>query len=128
MPITRNRLSIKKTLTLKNAPANWAALAVYSVVGFFLAPFVLHRLGEEQYGLYYLVFSFLGYYSVLDLGMESSTEKYVASYYATGDEEGLNCLIALVVVALVCVGAMYLGSIFRLSPAFLRAVRRRQGK
>lgn len=122
-----------KTLAIKNAVANWVALAVYSVIGFFLAPFVLHHLGDQQYGLYYLVLSFLGYYSVLDLGIRSSTVKYVASFHATGDEEGLNCLInttvfaycciAIVFIVLVLVGVFYLGSIFRISPDFLHTAK-----
>jgi O-antigen/teichoic acid export membrane protein len=40
-------------------------------------------LGVEQYGIYALVISFVGFFGILDLGVSPSMVKYVAEYHAT---------------------------------------------
>ncbi|MGH9352046.1 MAG: oligosaccharide flippase family protein [Terriglobia bacterium] len=125
-------MSIKK-LTAKNAITNWLSLGATMVIGFLLAPFILHHLGDDAYGLYYLIVSLTGYYGLLDLGIRSSIVKYVASYNATGDQEGLNRLInttifsysvlAMVVLAATFIGSFYVDSLFRITPAFLKTAR-----
>jgi O-antigen/teichoic acid export membrane protein len=58
-------------------------------VGFFLSPFILHRLGDDAFSLWVLVFSLTGYYGLLDLGIRASIIRYVAKFAATEDEEQL---------------------------------------
>ena len=52
----------------RNVVANWASYVVTAVVGFLLAPLLLHRLGNTGYGLWTLVLSLTGYFGLLDLG------------------------------------------------------------
>ncbi|MGH9469889.1 MAG: oligosaccharide flippase family protein [Terriglobia bacterium] len=122
-----------KSLTAKNAITNYMGVAVAMVIGFLIAPFILHHLGDEAYGLYFLILSLTGYYGLLDLGIRSSVVKYVASYNATGDQEGLNRLInttlfsysvlGAFILVLTLVGSAYVDHFFRISPAFLRTAR-----
>jgi hypothetical protein len=35
-----------KLQAVKNVTATWMGLAIHAVVGFFLSPFILHRLGD----------------------------------------------------------------------------------
>lgn len=97
------------------------------VVGFLLTPFILHRLGDEAYGLWVLVFSFAGYYGVLDLGISSAVIRYVARFSATHDHEQLarfvntilflfSC-VALFLLLVTLIASWYVGDIFRISPA-----------
>lgn len=44
-------------------------LALLTCIGFVLTPFTIHWLGEEQYGIWALASAFIGYYSLLDLGL-----------------------------------------------------------
>ena len=53
---------------LRNIASNWAGYVVQVAVGFFLTPFVVHSLGETQYGVWTLVVGVTGYYGLLDLG------------------------------------------------------------
>lgn len=41
--------------------ANWAALTTTLIFGFFLTPFMLHRLGDAAFGLWVLMASLGGY-------------------------------------------------------------------
>jgi O-antigen/teichoic acid export membrane protein len=59
------------------------------LVGIFLSPFILHRLGDAAYGIWVLIFSVTGYYGMFDLGIRSSIIRYVSKYIATGDKEKL---------------------------------------
>ena len=102
-------------------------------VGLFLSPFILHRLGDDAFGLWVLVFSVTGYYGLFDLGIRSSIIKYVAKHAATRDYGHLNRLIntslfsygclAMVLLLITGMGSWYIGSVFRIAPAFLRTAR-----
>jgi O-antigen/teichoic acid export membrane protein len=40
-----------KVEALKNVGSSWFGLAVSIIVGFFLAPLILHKLGDDAFGL-----------------------------------------------------------------------------
>lgn len=122
-----------KSLTATNTLANWSALIINTVVGFFLAPFILHRLGDSANGLYYLIGTVVGYYSLLDLGIGSSVIQYVAKFNATGDTENLYqvvnttlfayAILGFILLGVTCLGYFYIDSLFRISPDFLQTAR-----
>ena len=80
----------EKTQILKNVGSSWSALAINVMVGIFLSPFILHRLGDAAFGIWVLIFSVTGYYGLFDLGIRSSIIRYVSKYTATGDREKLT--------------------------------------
>jgi O-antigen/teichoic acid export membrane protein len=62
----------------QNVLSNWFALAVTTVVGFFLSPFVVHHLGNLAYGVWVLIGSLVSYMSLLDLGLRGAVTRYVS--------------------------------------------------
>jgi len=68
-----------------NVIFNWISLAVVTLTGFFLAPFVVHRLGNVAYGVWVLVASLNSYMGLLDLGMRGAVTRFVSKGYAQGD-------------------------------------------
>ena len=122
-----------KVEALKNIGSNWFGLAVTIVVGFFLSPFILHKLGDDAFGLWVLVFSVTGYYGLFDLGIRSSIVKFIAKYQAVKDYERITCLVntslfsygvlALALLSLTVLGSFYVDSIFHVSSVFLRTAR-----
>jgi O-antigen/teichoic acid export membrane protein len=118
---------------LKNVGSSWFGVATTLVVGIILPPFILHRLGDEAFGLWILIFSFTGFYGIFDLGIRSSIVKHVAEFEATGDHDRLTRLvnvslfiytcIALALLVGVCVGSLYVNSIFHISPSFQKTAR-----
>jgi O-antigen/teichoic acid export membrane protein len=120
-----------KALAVKNVGATWLNLLVHALVGFFLSPFILHRLGDERFSIWVLVFSLTGYYGLLDLGIRTSIVRYVAKFTAIGDEAQLATflstslffysVVAFCVLILTGVGALDLQRFFKIPPAQLRS-------
>jgi O-antigen/teichoic acid export membrane protein len=67
--------------------SNWLATAATLAVGFFLAPFVVHRLGNIAYGVWVLAISAVNYLALLDLGLAGSIVRYVSKGYATNNHD-----------------------------------------
>src|SRR6267154_5608287 len=85
--------TFEKKQILKNVGSSWSALAINVIVGIFLSPFIVHRLGDAAFGVWVLIFSITGYYGLFDLGIRSSIIRYVSKYTATDDREKLNGFI-----------------------------------
>lgn len=64
---------------------NWVALGVSVVVSFFLAPFVVHHLGNTIYGVWVLINSLVSYMALLDLGLRGAVTRFVSRGFAQGD-------------------------------------------
>ena len=122
-----------KVQILKNVGSSWFALGLNIVVGIFLSPYILHRLGDDAFGLWILIFSVTGYYGIFDLGIRSSIIRYVAKYAALEHRDQLNQLVntamlaylgvGLLTMSITVVGSFYLTSIFRVPTAFLATAR-----
>jgi O-antigen/teichoic acid export membrane protein len=115
-----------KVQAIKNVGSSWFGLGMNVLVGLFLSPFILHRLGDDAFGLWVLIFSITGYYGLFDFGIRSSIIRYVSKYTATKDYERLNqvlntslfsysCL-AVVLLLITGVGTRYVDQLFRISP------------
>lgn len=70
-----------------NVLSNWFALGVTSVVGFFLAPFVVHHLGNITYGVWVLITSLVSYMGLLDLGMRGAVTRFVSKGAAQQNDQ-----------------------------------------
>src|SRR5882762_1641292 len=114
-----------KVEIFKNVGSSWFALGVSILVGIFLSPYILHRLGDAAFGLWVLVFSITGYYGLFDLGIRSSIIRYVAKYSATDENDELNRLIntafftysglGIVAILVTITVSFYAGEIFHKS-------------
>jgi O-antigen/teichoic acid export membrane protein len=65
--------------------SNYAGRVFAAAIAFFLTPFVLHRLGATQFGVWALVVSIVSYGSLLDFGIGAAVVKYVAWHRARED-------------------------------------------
>jgi O-antigen/teichoic acid export membrane protein len=124
---------MRKLEIFKNVGSSWFSLGVNIVVGIFLSPFILHRLGDTAFGIWVLIFSVTGYYGLFDLGIRSSVIRYVSTYTATGDQEGLAKLIntslatysgiGAVAMAVTLLCSLFIDRLFRIPPEFLLTAR-----
>jgi O-antigen/teichoic acid export membrane protein len=118
---------------IKNVGASWLGLAVNVVTGLIVSPYILHKLGDEAFGLWVLVFAITGYYGLFDFGIRSSVIRYVARFRAIGEHEELNRLVNTTLFSYSCIGfvlltitalaSLFVGSIFRVQPEFVRTAR-----
>lgn len=126
-------MKFDKRQILRNVGSSWFALGVNVVVGIFLSPFIIHRLGDDAFGLWVIIFSVTGYYGLFDLGIRSSIVRYVAKYSATEEHDELNRLvntamfsytgIGVVAMTITLIAAHYVNSIFRIHPEFVSTAR-----
>jgi O-antigen/teichoic acid export membrane protein len=80
------------------------------VLTFFVSPMVVHSLGGEAYGLWVIIVSITGYFTVLDLGINTAIVKYVSEYFSREDLAKVrqvfsSSLIIFVAVALLILAA-----------------------
>src|SRR5579859_5474172 len=94
----------EKREIIKNVGSSWFALGVNILVGVFLSPFILHRLGDAAFGIWVLIFSITGYYGLFDFGVRSSIVRYVSKYTATQDKEEVSSVINTAMFTYTCVG------------------------
>src|SRR5579863_7770452 len=97
---------VEKLQIIKNVGSSWFALGVNILVGIFLSPFILHRLGDAAFGVWVLIFSLTGYYGIFDLGIRSSIIRYVSKYTATSDIQEVSGLINTALFSYACIGAL----------------------
>lgn len=78
----------------RNVLFNWLGTIANMAVGFFLAPFIVHRLGNVAYGVWVIAIATIGYLSLLDLGMQSSVLRFVSKGHTRGDHNASSDAIS----------------------------------
>lgn len=68
----------------------WTGVAVSIFSGFFLARYIVHRVGHDAAGIWALIFSVLESVWMMDLGFRAAVQKYTAHYHALGEPEKVN--------------------------------------
>ncbi len=74
----------------RNVLFNWFGTVANMAVGFFLSPFILHRLGNIAFGVWTLAVSVVGYMSLLDLGMQNSVLRFVSQGHIKKDHQSAS--------------------------------------
>ena len=80
----------KARVYARNLAANWIGHGASMVVLFFLSPFVIHTLGNIQYGIWSLLTVLTGYMGILDLGVRASTGRHVTLYIGKKDHKSVD--------------------------------------
>lgn len=77
----------------RNTGINLAGQLGVAVIGFFVTPYLVHRMGIETYALYVLLYATAGYLSLLSFGAGSATIKYTAQFHAARNRGGLRDIL-----------------------------------
>lgn len=93
---------------VRNIATNWFGLFVNIVISFFLAPFVVNKLGSTYYGVWAITMQFTGYLYLLDFGVRDAVVRYASKYRAINSPTRLNQIIR---VALEVYSPIFLGAI-----------------
>ncbi|VAW87013.1 hypothetical protein MNBD_GAMMA16-584 [hydrothermal vent metagenome] len=96
---------MSNTKIVKNVIANYIGITGQIVIAFLLTPFLVHTLGDTKYGIWSIAAAFTGYMCLLDLGVSSAVNRYVARYHAIRDEANVNAIVstALVIFIVICI-------------------------
>jgi len=114
---------------IRNVFSSWVYYFIQLGVGFFMLPFLVHRLGSNLYGMWILVLSMTGYMVIFDLGIRGSVVKYVAEFDAKNDSKTLNSVVntswvihiiaGLSIVAVSFILSFFLNHIFKIDNALI---------
>lgn len=120
--------TLEKIQILKNVGSSWFALGVNILMGIFLSPFILHRLGDTAFGIWVLIFSVTGYYGIFDFGIRSSIIRFVSKYTATRDFDEVQRHINTAMftysgvgglcMVITLVACLFVDRLFHIEPAF----------
>jgi O-antigen/teichoic acid export membrane protein len=97
-----------------NAAANYGKMLVQIAAVFVLTPYIIARIGTNDFGLWNLVIATLGFLSLLDLGFGTGVVKYVAECHGSGDIHRRNRILstlaavylAIAVLSGVCIAVL----------------------
>lgn len=104
-PVDQNRVHRRLTV---NSISNVGRFAVLMAIAFFLTPFIVRTLGDSTYGFWVVLMSFLGYASILEMGVQPAVVKLVGQHRAVGQHERVRELVTTALVFFLSVGALVL--------------------
>lgn len=94
----------------KNIGSTWIVNLLQIAVVLVLAPYVLHRLGPDQNGVWVTIVSYTGILSLLILGVPMASVRFLAGEVARQDTAGTNRVLATCVVICSVLGGLALAT------------------
>jgi len=92
--------------TARNSLYNLLAFVYPIILSLFATPFIIHKIGTENYGIFALATSFVGFLAFVDFGISPALVKYVAEYSARGEDEKVNRFFSTSVIFYALVGTL----------------------
>ena len=106
--------------TIQNALYNVGSWVFPIAVSFVFTPYIVKMLGASAYGVLTLVWSVIGYFTFLDLGLGQAVTKFVAEATGRGDVREANHAIGAAVLVSAVLGTLGGAVIFLLAGVLAR--------
>lgn len=71
------------------AVISYVSIIVNLLAGLFFTPWMIRKIGQNEYGLYTLANSLITLF-LIDFGLSSATSRYISRYHAEGDEQAVD--------------------------------------
>ncbi len=68
-------------------------IGINMVIAFFMMPFIIKSIGDKWYGVWTVVGSMAGYYYLVDFGLASAVQRYIAKYLSKEDFDNANITV-----------------------------------
>lgn len=68
-----------------NIFSNWTFFVLMISVSFFVSPILVHNLGDEQYGVWTLIGSIVGYFAIMDFGVMTALVRFISKFDSQKD-------------------------------------------
>ncbi len=85
VPKQQNRKLYSLTKLVRGSGSGVIKMVTGAVIGFYIMPFTINKLGPEEYGIWAVAMTFIGYYTFFDLGLSGAVFTHMA--YAFGRED-----------------------------------------
>ena len=119
--MSNNRLtrSERAIINLFTSVLAWGWPVLLALV---VAPTLVRGLGDSSYGIRGLAMALVGYFAILDLGLNGAVTKYLAEYVAKDEKALIEELLGTTLLTYVVVGLIGGGSIWALANWFSTSV------
>lgn len=87
---------------------SYVSIALNMVIGLLYTPYMLHMLGQSEFGLYSLAVSLIAYLTVLDLGFGNAIVRYTAKFQAEGKNDELEQMFGMFFLLYIGIGIIAL--------------------
>ena len=87
---------------------SYVSIALNMVIGLLYTPYMLHMLGQSEFGLYSLAASLIAYLTVLDLGFGNAIVRYTAKFQAEGKNDELEQMFGMFFLLYIGIGIIAL--------------------
>jgi O-antigen/teichoic acid export membrane protein len=104
----------------RNVSWSIVSRAVYFISRIMVPPFVVARIGLQEYGLWSAVFLLVSYITFSALGASSAYVKYVAEYVARGQFRKANSLLSTGILTVSIVGLLVFGATVIAAPWIIK--------
>ena len=74
---------------------SYMALGINIVTGLLYTPWMVHKIGQSNYGLYTLATSLIAIF-MLDFGLGSAVSRFVSKYRAEGNQGAINKIVSVI--------------------------------
>jgi O-antigen/teichoic acid export membrane protein len=115
-PVTGRRL-------VENVLWNMLGRGVPILVALASIPILSRSLGVDRFGLLMLSWTFIGYFSIFDLGLATAMERRVAQQLALGDHKSVPVVIWTTLVTMLALGIAGMAVAWVTAPAIIHALR-----
>lgn len=88
------------------AALNYVVIVLNALVGFVYTPYMLHMLGQSEYGLYSLVASVISYLTIMDFGFGNAIIRYTAKFRAEGKTQEQFSMFGMFLVIYAAIGLL----------------------
>jgi O-antigen/teichoic acid export membrane protein len=107
LPHTQSTMS-QARVYLRNLTANWVGYGANLLVLFFMSPFVVHSLGDVNYGVWSLMMSLTGYLGLVELGTRAGIGRFINYYIGKEDAPSVNAVMSTGMAIFLVTGGMLL--------------------
>lgn len=97
---------------VRNVLSSWLGYALRLAIGFSFVPYITTVLGCEKYGIWVIAFQAIGYFTLLDLGLERAVIKFTAHHAAREDWQAVRKVFSTAVTTYLVLGLSALISCF----------------
>ncbi len=98
-----------------NTITSYIRFAVSLLVWFFLTPFIINTVGRNDFGLWSLTFSVIGFFGLLDFGFGTGVVKYVAECKGAKNVERRNRILSTLAIVYLTISLIACTSVGALS-------------
>lgn len=91
---------------LRNLTANWIGYGLNLVIMFAMSPFVIHRLGDVDYGVWTIMMTMTGYLGLVEIGTRGGLGRFINFYIGKNDIAKLNGTINTAMVIFAAIGGL----------------------